>query len=110
MNESLTKMENVRPSKARAAQIEVELAKIRHNFHANGVTTALHIRTGLELELAQMRAAKYTDEGAIHARKTQVLQVRAALIKKRLVEAGLEKLLDECTAEAEASVPELGMK
>jgi hypothetical protein len=91
--------------KARAAMIELELARMKHDFFVKGIQAPLEKRLGLELELKEIRSAKYTDEGLEHARKSQVMQARAVLIKQRLREVGMEHILDECAAEAEASIP-----
>ncbi len=97
----------MRPSKARAVQIQLELARIKSDYYSKGIAVPMYVRAALELELAECRAAKYDAEGLVRARHTQVLMVRSELLKKRLADVGMGHLLDDCLAEAEASVPKL---
>lgn len=89
----------------RIIEIEAILARSKSDYFNKGIETPLKERAALEAEKAELRLMRYDVESLENARQARVRALRGELMAKRLAAMGLQRLYDECHAEAEAAVP-----
>lgn len=97
--------EKLRAIKRRMREIEADLAKRKSDYFNKGIGSPLKERAALESELADLRLARFDAEDKEASRAARVRGLRSELLRQRLADLGLEHLIAECNAIAEASVP-----